>query len=161
MDGQERVAVPAGTSGKADVRSWSSARVMLAVAFAGAVWVAFVFFSFVTTLNAVAYLAGAGRDGTFTVTGYSTACSYSVTGDSCWSEADGYLEPGGVTATWPGGPPVGATFPVRLPLLSWGMGTPMLFTTGVAVFAVCWGGALQLLCWGGLWYAAYQMLKHR
>jgi hypothetical protein len=134
---------------------------MLAASVAGAIWAVFVFFTFVPTVDAVAYLAGAGRDGTFTVTGYSTSCTYSTTGSSCWSQADGYVEPGGAAATWPGDAPAGATFPVRLPLLDADPGTPVLFTTGLAVLVALWGGAVQLLCWGGLWYAAYRILKHR
>jgi hypothetical protein len=125
---------------------------------AGVVWAILVFCTLVPMVDAVAYLAGAGRTGTFTVTGYSTSCSSSPAGGSCWSQPVGYLEPGGATATWPDDAAVGTTFPVRLPLWNWFPGTPPLFTTAFAVITMLCCGMIQLLCWGGLGCAAYRTI---
>jgi hypothetical protein len=135
-------------------------RVALLAALAGAAWAGVVVLTLPPAVNAVAYLAGAGRPATFVATGYDSGCSYgSVSGDTCWSQSTGYLEPGDVPATWPGDVPPGSVLRVRLPVLNWGPGTPLLYNTGLALLAGLTCAVLQLLCWGGLGRAAYQVLR--
>jgi hypothetical protein len=145
-----------GSGGKS-----ASVGVMLIRALAVVGCAAFLVISFVIMVNAIAYLAGVGRPGTFTATGHSTVCSGSPTGSSCWTEVDGYVEPGNVSASWPGDVQIGDSFPVRLPLWDSGLGTPVLFNTGTAIFVAFIFGALQLFTWGGIGYAAYRTIRSR
>jgi hypothetical protein len=132
---------------------------MVAAALAGALWAAIVVLTLPAVVNAAAYLAGAGAAGTFTATAYTTDCSYSSTGDMCWTDTEGYLEPTNVETKWAGEVPMGTTFPVRLPAWNWGPGTPLALDTGLAVYTGLICGLIQLLAWGGLGYVAYRKVR--
>jgi uncharacterized membrane protein len=83
-------------------------------------------------VNAVAYLAGAGRSVTFTAQSYTQECSRS----GCHYVTNGTLMTNPlVAATWPDQVPLGNSFSVRQPIWN-GWGTPDLMNGGEAVGAI-------------------------
>jgi hypothetical protein len=71
-------------------------------------------------VNAVAYLAGAGRPDTFTGYSYGRECR----GSSCTTTTEGTLASTGQAITWPGAVPLGQGVPVRDPV--WNLQSPRL-----------------------------------
>lgn len=104
-----------------------------------AIGVPLAVFGLSQTVNAVAYLAGAGSQGVFTATRTHTECSYGTFYSNCATFTDGYLEPGHVPATWTG--PAHGSFPVRMPVWDWGPGGDSVYDGGSAVIdAAVFGG---------------------
>ena len=107
-------------------------------------WVALMVILLPVTVNAVAYLAGSGATGTIEVTGNSNWCSSNPTGSGCGTTTDGFLEPGGVPASWLGDTVYGGSFPVRLPVWTWGPAPVFVydgFSAALSAF-LCGGGQL-------------------
>jgi hypothetical protein len=110
---------------------------VVAVGFA----LAFGVFSLSLTVNAIAYLAGADGQGTFTATKSVTNCSYDGSTSTCSTDTYGYLDPGHIPATWIG--QVHGSFPVRRPVWVWRDDAP-LFNQGTAIFTALSLGCIQL-----------------
>lgn len=112
-------------------------------------------FSLPVTVDAVAYLAGAGGHGTFTATGSFTNCSYDGDGSAvCSMTTDGYLDPGRIPASWPG--QVSGSFQVRRPVWVWGIVNAPLFNEGSAIFSAVGLGCTQLALAGTVFFVAYR-----
>ena len=71
-------------------------------------------------VNAAAYLAGAGGQGTFTPTKPDQSCSYSGGITTCIQGTDGYLTPGHASTWMPA--EIYGPIPVRMPIWTWGTG---------------------------------------
>jgi len=102
-------------------------------------WVVLVTFPLLTVLilpdqvNAVAYLAGAGKTGTFLPQSYELVCSRFP---PCNTWTDGVLQTNPpVTATWTNRVPLGLPFRVRQPVWD-GWGHPDLMNAGAAASAI-------------------------
>ena len=90
-------------------------------------------------VDAIAYLAGAGRTATFFPVHYARDCS----GSNCWTATAGVLATGrsGVEAHWPDKVPLGKPFRVRTPVWAWGSGRTLISgTSGAAGYLL--GGLL-------------------
>ena len=100
------------------------------------------------TVNAVAYLAGAGGHGRFIATGTRTSCDQY----GCSTFTDGYLEPGHIPASVGG--VVHGSFPARMPVWVWGPAHATPFSTGSAIFFAVFLGGIQLTLAGIIVFAA-------
>lgn len=103
------------------------------------------------TVNAVAYLAGAGGHGRFIPTGSRIACGAD---SGCNTFTDGYLEPGHTPASVLG--VVHGSLPARLPIWAWGPDYATPFSRGSAIFWAVIAGGLQLALAGIIAFAAYR-----
>ena len=106
-------------------------------------WLALMVIALPVTVNAVAYLAGTGGTGTFEVTGTGNWCSSNPTGSECGTTTDGFLEPGGVLASWLGNTVNDWSFPVRLPVWTWGPLPVFVYDGLSAVVATFLCGGVQ------------------
>ncbi len=107
-------------------------------------------FDLPVTVNAVAFLAGAGGHGRFIATGTRVSCG----GDNgCNTFTDGYLEPGHISATVPG--VVHGSFPARLPVWVWGPDNAMPFSRDSAILWAVFLGGIQLVLAGIIAFAVY------
>ena len=120
-------------------------------------FVMFVVFALPTTVNAVAYLVGAGGQSTFTASSSNYSCSpYDSYGDTtCSWTTFGYINPGHIPASWPG--QAMGTFTVRTPVWDWApFSSVSVFDQGSAIFyAVCFG-SIQLALAGALFFGAHR-----
>jgi hypothetical protein len=123
------------------------ARIFLGLMAAGFV-LFFGVFSLPTTVNAVAYLAGAGGHGRFIATGTRTPCDQ----NGCSTFTDGYLEPGHIPASVGG--VVHGSFPARTPVWVWGPAYATPFSPGSAIFSAVFCGGTQLALAGIIVFAA-------
>lgn len=108
------------------------------------------------TVNAVAYLAGAGGQGTFTATSTHEQCSATQYSYTCSQITDGYLDPGHLPASMEG--QVQGSFPVRRPVwVVWGIIAPLLLgTSGEAIFVALFCGCLQLVLAGSVVFVTHR-----
>jgi hypothetical protein len=115
-------------------------------------WMCLAVFTLPDAVDAAAYLAGAGGHGTFTADYSNESCSYGTNGtiSVCSTTTYGYLDPGHVSALWPG--EVSGSFPVRTPLWTWGIGRLLLIDGVMAVIESLIVGFIDL----GLVFVAYR-----
>ena len=86
-------------------------------------------------VDAVAYLAAAGRRGTFVPASYSQICGK----DGCSTVTDGILAETGQDVTWPGQVTLGRAFTVRAPVWASGPGAELIPSGSVALGRVLLG----------------------
>jgi hypothetical protein len=110
------------------------------------------------TVDAVAYLAGDGGQGTFTATSSSTNCTWDGSQTTCSTTTYGYLDPGHSPATWTG--QVHGTFPVRRPVWVW-IGGASLFNRGTAIYEAILFGSTQLALAAALPFVARRGYRAR
>lgn len=105
--------------------SWAAGWLVLATLVAAAV------LTLPSQVNAVAYVAGAGRSVTFVPGSYHQVCDRG----GCHNQTDGILDTGGgIPATWPGQVPLSRPFPVREPVWDgWYGSADLVSSTGGAV----------------------------
>jgi hypothetical protein len=106
--------------------------------------------------DGIAYLAGAGRNATFTAQSYQQTCTY-TNGVICSTETIGVLSRPGAAdvsgAIWPSQVPLGQSFPVREPVWSFGLGGAMIGGKSTAIVAICLSLLFDFFAVFGLYWA--------